>query len=311
MREKSLTIKGVDWRYVAGGSGERALLLFQGAHGGVESAKALAEGFAAECRVVAPALAPVRSLDAVCDAASAMLDKEHIARATVFGEGFGGHLAQAFLKRRRAQSENLILLSASAPDRAEGEREARALKYLRLMPFRLMRALMRAEMSKRMDATGDDENAAGEVDAAGDDAREASARRRALGEDFNRALTKEMLLARAALSVEFNAREAYSPSDYDDWPGRVLLIDSNDAAPEAISRRRRLREAHPRALVCTFEGARRGSPRLRADELVEVVRAFVKEDYKRPSDIDDYCPADGEHAHDGAHVHAHDGAHDG
>lgn len=294
MRKKSLTISGVQWRYVAGGSGERALLIFHGAHGDIESVSRMAEGFAADCRVVAPALAPVRSLDAVCDAASAILDKEHIARATVFGDGFGGQLAQAFLKRRRRQTENLILLSTGAPDRAEGAREARTMKYLRLMPFRLTRALMKAEMSKQFDAP-----------AGGGDSARVAELRRSLDEALDRALTKEMLLARTALGVEFNAREIYASSDYDDWPGRVLLIDSNDGAPHAAERRRRLRETYPRSLVCAFEGAGHLMPHLHAGELAEVVRAFLNEDYKRPSDINDYCPGDGEgaHAHGGGHWH--------
>lgn len=314
MREKRLTIRGVEWRYFAGGSGdERALLIFHGAHGDAESARLVAESFAPVCRVVAPVVAPVRSLDAACDAASAILDKEHVARAIVFGERLGGCLAQAFLKRRRAQTENLVLLSTAAPDRAEGEREARSMKYLRLMPFRLTRALMRAERAKRMDAFATSNNATSEAGTTGDERATgdeetvcAAERRRALEESFDRALTKEMLLARASLSVEFNARESYAPSDYDDWPGRVLLIDSNDPAPEAVARRRRLRQLYPRALLCTFESAGRDAPHLHGGELAEVVKAFIDEEYKRPSDITDYCPADDdEHAHD-RHAHAHD-----
>ncbi|MBC7930155.1 MAG: hypothetical protein H7Z38_06255 [Rubrivivax sp.] len=64
--------------------------------------------------------------------------------------------------------------------------------------------------------------------------------------------------------------------------------------------RRRLREAYPRALVCTFAGAGHMIPLLRLEELVGVVKAFLKEDYKSPSEIEQ-CLADE------AHEHAHSG----
>ncbi len=279
MQEKSLTIRGVDWRYVTGGRGEKTILLFHGAVGGAETMRWLAEAFEDEYRTVAPTVADVPTLAEVCDAASAILDREHVGRAVVFGGSFGGLVAQAFFHRRRAQVEDLILLSTGVPSPRVGARTAWVTNIMRLLPFPLMRGLLRLEISRHLDTPVPAEHAA----------RIADFRRR-LDEYFDHTLTKRTLLARVALAVDFNRNESYSPEDLRGWPGRVLIVESNDDPMIPAEERRRLRETYPGALVCTFAGAGHMIPLLRLEELVGVVKAFLKEDYSTPAEIFGECP---------------------
>jgi hypothetical protein len=53
--------------------------------------------------------------------------------------------------------------------------------------------------------------------------------------------------------------------------------------------RARLRATYPRALVCTFDGAGHMIPILRREELVGLVKAFLKEDYGPPPG-GEHCP---------------------
>ena len=290
MPEKSLNIKGGEWEYETAGRGERALLLFHGAVGGAETMRGLSEGFADEFRIIAPTVADVDTLTEVCDAVSAMLDREHVARAHVFGGSFGGLVAQAFLRRRASQVETLTLLSTGAPDRKTGTRTARMSKLVRLLPFPLTRALLKLELSRNLGAHAPPEAAE----------RVAEFRRR-LDEYFDRRLTKRTLLSRVALSVDFNLNESYAPGDTSEWPGRVLIVESDDDPMIPAAERQRLRETYPRAMVCTFAGAGHMITLLQPEALTEVVKAFIKEDYSSPSDILDHCPADEAHEH-----HAHD-----
>jgi pimeloyl-ACP methyl ester carboxylesterase len=287
---KSLNINGVEWEYETAGRGREAMLLFHGAVGGAETMSALAEGFADEFRTIAPTVADVNTLDEVCDAASAILDREHVARAHVFGGSFGGLVAQALLKRRPAQVETLTLLSTGAPDRKTGARTSRTSKLLRLIPFPLTRALMKMEMSRHL-------NTPAPPDAA---ERIAESKRR-LEDYFDRRLTKRTLLSRVAISLDFNLRESYSAGDHDTWPGRVLIVESDNDPMIPDSERQRLRDTYPRAMVCTFPGAGHMIPLLQPEALTGLVKAFIKEDYSSPSDITDYCPTDEPHEH-----HAHE-----
>jgi maspardin len=279
MTEKSLKIRGVEWRYVTGGRGEQTLLLFHGAVGGAETMRWLASAFEDEYRTVTPTVADVSSLGEVCDAASAILDREHVGRAVVFGGSFGGMLAQAFFQRRRAQVQDLVLLSTGAPSPKVGARTKWMTAVMRLLPFSLLRGMMRLEISRHLDAPVPAEHAA----------RIAEFRQK-LDHYFEHTLTKRTLLSRVALSVDFNRNERYAPGDSADWPGRVLVIESDDDPMITPEERRRLREAYPRALVCTFAGAGHMIPLLRLEELVGVVKAFLKDDYSTPAEIFAECP---------------------
>ena len=275
MPEKSLTIRGVEWRYETGGRGEQTVLLFHGAVGGAETMRTLAEAFAGEYRTIAPTVSDVSTLDEVCDAASAILDREHVGRAVVFGGSFGGLVAQAFLRRRPRQVEHLILLSTGAPSRAVGRKTARLTRLLRPFPFPLLRWLIKAELRRSLAAPMPPEQAA-----------RVEGFRQRLDDYLDHRLTKRTLLARVALGADFNLNEPTGAELYEGWMGRVLILDSDDDRMVTAEDRRRLREAFPRALSCTFHGAGHLIPLLMADELVEVVRAFLKERYSSPDEIE-------------------------
>lgn len=278
MAEKKLVIRGVEWEYETAGRGDRALLMFHGAVGGAETMRGLADAFADEYRTIAPTVADVSTLSEVCDAASAILDREHVGRAVVFGGSFGGLVAQAFLRRRRAQVEDLVLLSTGAPDPKTAGRAGLSKRLLRVLPFTVTRALMRTELSKHLDAPVPAEYAE----------RVAEFRRR-LEEYFDRRLTKRTLLSRFALGADFNLNESYAAEDLRGWPGRVLIVESDDDPMIPAEERRRLRETYPRALVCTFAGAGHMIPLLRLEELVGVVKAFLKDEYSTPAEVFDEC----------------------
>jgi pimeloyl-ACP methyl ester carboxylesterase len=277
MPDKKLTIKGVEWEYLTGGRGEQTVLMFHGAVGGAETMQWLADALGDEYRTIAPTVAPVRTLEEVCDAASAILDREHVGRAVLFGGSFGGLVAQAFLKRRRLQVEHLILLSTGAPSPALGAKNEKALKFMRLLPFPLTRAMMKLELGRHLQAPATEE------------AERVGLFRERLNRYLERELTKETFVSRIALSVEFNRRESYAPDDYTDWAGRVLLVDSNDDPMIPAAERARLRATYPRALVCTFDGAGHLIPILKREELVGLIKAFLKEDYGPPPG-GEHCP---------------------
>ena len=278
MPEKTLNIRGVEWSYVTGGRGEKTLLLFHGAVGGAETMRWLASAFEDEFRTITPTVADVSTLGEVCDAASAILDREHVARAVVFGGSFGGMVAQAFFRRRREQVEDLVLLSTGAPSPRYAARSGLVKGLLRLLPFPVTRGLMRMELSKHLDAPVPEEHAA----------RVAEFRQR-LDHYFDHTLTKRTLVSRVALAAEFNRHESYAAEDHAGWPGRALIVESNDDPLVPEEERRRLRETYPRALVCTFTGAGHMIPLMRLEELVGVVKAFLKDEYNTPAEVFDEC----------------------
>jgi pimeloyl-ACP methyl ester carboxylesterase len=286
MPEKSLTIKGVEWRYVTSGRGEKSILLFDSASGGADALRLLAAALEDEYRTITPTLAGVKTLKEVCDAASAILDREHVGRAVVCGGAFGAALAQAFFERRRAQTEDLVLLAPRMPDRKTGERAALAAKVLRLVPFALVRGLMKTAISQHRRA-----------DIPAEQAGRVAEFRRRYDEHIERGLTKQTMLTLTSLLADFNLHESYAPAAHAEWPGRVLIIESSDDPAIPAGERRRVRDAYPRALVCTFPDAGHMIPLLRLEELVGVVKAFLKDDYSTPAEIFSECSVAEGHDH--------------
>ena len=182
--------------------------------------------------------------------------------------------------------QDLVLLSTGAPSPVIGARTAWMTRLMRLLPFSLMRGLMRMEISRHLDTPVPAEYAA----------RVADFRHR-LEHYFEHTLTKRTLLSRVALGVDFNRNERYAPDGSADWPGRVLIIESDDDPMIPAEERRRLRETYPRAFVCTFPGAGHMIPLLRLEELVGVVKAFLKEDYSTPAEIFAECSTAEGHEH--------------
>jgi pimeloyl-ACP methyl ester carboxylesterase len=157
---------------------------------------------------------------------------------------------------------------------------------MRLLPFPLMRGMMRLEIKRHLDAPVPAEHAA-----------RINEFRQKLAHYFDHTLTKRTLLSRVALSVDFNRRESYAPADSADWPGRVLIVESDDDPMIPPAERRRLRETYPRAFVCTFPGAGHLIPLLRLEELVGLVKAFLKDDYSTPAEIFSECSTSEGHEH--------------
>jgi hypothetical protein len=86
----------------------------------------------------------------------------------------------------------------------------------------------------------------------------------------------------------------------------VLIIESTDDPMIPSDERRRLRETYPRALVCTFAGTGHMIPLLRLEELVGVVKAFLKDEYSTPAEVFDECAlTEGHEHHHAADFEAH------
>jgi hypothetical protein len=77
----------------------------------------------------------------------------------------------------------------------------------------------------------------------------------------------------------------------------VLIIESGDDPMIPPDERRRLRETYPRALVCTFAGTGHMISLLRLEELVGVVKAFLKDEYSTPDEVFDECAVGEAHTH--------------
>jgi pimeloyl-ACP methyl ester carboxylesterase len=248
---KSLTHRGVEWRYYAGGSGDRVLLRLSGALGLAEFSFQQIRLFERQFRVITPDYPPVSSLAQMTDGLLAILDAEGVERAEVSGGSFGGLLAQALVRQAPERVASLVLSHTGAPD---AKRRAVATAVVAAMPMRLLRGLLKARLGKTLDAA------------------DTFWRRY-----FDRAIdqmTKADIVSRVRLQAEFGAR-TWGPDDLASWPGRVLLIEGEDDPLFPPAARARLRALYPSAEVHRFQGTGHAAAVLKPEEYAAVVTRFL------------------------------------
>lgn len=231
------TLDGIAWEYLAGGHGERALLLLPGAQGTGLSAWGNAEHFDSRFRWVAPSYPPLASMTELADGVVRLLDHLGIGQAAVLGGSYGGFVAQVLVRRHPDRVERLILSHTGPPRPQRGQQIAAALRWLRLLPLFVLRSWYRRTMLGLLP-----------------DRPELALTRAYLEELIASELTREGLLAGYRRVVDFD-RQRFAPGDLDGWTGRILLLmaDNDPATPEPV--RRELQTLYPRAEVRLFQGS--------------------------------------------------------
>jgi pimeloyl-ACP methyl ester carboxylesterase len=248
---RSLMQGGVNWRYYAGGSGDRVLLRLSGALGLAEFSFQQISLFERHFRVIAPDYPAVRSLAEMTEGLIAILDAEGVDRAHVIGGSFGGLLAQSLVRRAPERVASLVLSHTGAPD---GKRRRLGAAIVVALPIQLLRTLLRARLGRTLDAA------------------DTFWRRyfdTAVGQ-----MTKADIMSRVRLQAEFGA-ERWSPEGLARWPGRVLLIEGADDPLFPPTARARLRALYPTAEVYQFRGTGHAAAVLKPEEYAAVVTRFL------------------------------------
>ena len=253
-----VTIEGTGWTYVAAGAGAETLLLLPGALGVADMGWEQIGDFAQRHRVIAPDYAPLRSMDALVDAITGILAHEGIDQAHVVGGSYGGFVAQVFVRRHPEATASLTLSHTLPPDAASGQMIRATLTYLSLIPMFLLRRMvsnrLRALLPERTPDT---------------------ALTHAIFDEVVRyRMTKEDLLSSYWRLVDFN-EAGFTPDDLAEWPGRILLVMSDDdpSIPEAV--RQALRTTYPQAEEHLFHGTGHAASALRPDEYRAVIEGFI------------------------------------
>ena len=91
---------------------------------------------------------------------------------------------------------------------------------------------------------------------------------------FASKLTKADLVSNFRVQHDYYRRFHFVPQDLENWPGRILIAES-DTDVLGPRLRRALRQAYPNAEVRTFHNGGHGTMFLRFDEYLAMVRQFL------------------------------------
>jgi len=256
--ERVLRVGVTDWRYRVLGNASQTLLAIPGGELvndlGFEFALAICDS----CRVIYPAYPSVSSLEEIADGLNAILDAEHNDSTAILGASFGGSVAQVFV-RRYPQRVNALILSNTGVPISYLAPAVRFFAWIaQAFPWTLTRKLLRGPLLK----TVDQENA------------DTAFWTDYLNELFAARLKKSDVMANFRIQLDYHQRFRFKPEDLQQWPGRVLIAESdNDVIGPA--RRRRLRETYPTAKVHAYHAAGHAPMFARFDEYLAMVKDFL------------------------------------
>jgi len=257
---KTIKLNGVSWEYYDLGSGPETRLTLTGALGIPTLEWRHLSVFEQTHRVLAPCYPPVDTMDALCDGLAGILRYEGIERAHIQGGSYGGFVAQVFVRRYPAMTASLILSHTQPPypDDKGAAKLGRILSLAKILPVGALRRLMNRGLSKLMPEKTTE-----------------SALLFAIYRELLRfRLTKADVLGILSRTVDYE-RHRFTPEDLADWPGRILLMmtDNDRTTPESV--RADFKRLYPQARVHLFKGTGHVTSWEKADEYRAVINEFL------------------------------------
>lgn len=255
-----VTLDGVAWSYLTGGSGEAPMLMLSGALAIPDISWVSIVNFAERRRVIVPAYPPVTSMDALVDGIASILHSEGVEQAHVVGGSYGGFVAQVFVRRHPGLVRSLVLSHTLAPFAEAGPRMRRSINMLRWMPMIMVRGVMRRVFRPMMPEPSEDTACLLAI----------------FNELIEVALTKKDVLGILERTLDFTER-TFTPQDLSAWPGKVLLVfgENDPATPPEV--RQKLESLYPGCQVHMFEGSGHTTSVTNQDEYQAVIDRFISQ----------------------------------
>jgi pimeloyl-ACP methyl ester carboxylesterase len=238
-------------------------LTFAGGWGGPELLFDTILGFEEDHRVVVVDVSPFADLDEMSAGVNRVLEAEGIDRVIVMGQSLSGLIAQSYFRRNPRRVIALVLTNTLAPRKERSKKWA--LGIVNALPLWLIKALIRKKVPRLMETATE----------LPDDARNHLRFRGALvAAMIDTYFTKAGITNVLKLALAFNEKDGYSPGEFGDWPGRVLLVTSpDDPYHEDMAL---LERSLPRAAVFTLpSGFKHVAPQVHRDEFHAAIRRFI------------------------------------
>ena len=270
---RSLTVGGVEWKYIAGPAAPRAedvsagpdgakpaLLVLGGGFSFGDSAFRTISAFEPRFRVISPSYPPVRTMAELVAGIAAILDAEGIPSASVFGHSLGAGVAHAFSRRYPQRVDRLILSGFGLYTRGRTRLVGAFVRVFSLLPKSALAAFYRPRIARLV--AGAEENERAFLSA--------------YTEDLFAAHTKESALARLAVLLDLAEHPDRDAASTFGRPEDVLVIAAADDRGFTPREREALLAAYPGARAYVFRGGGHWAAVTHPAEYADVVGRFLE-----------------------------------
>jgi pimeloyl-ACP methyl ester carboxylesterase len=260
-RPKHITVKGVNWNYIASGEGGKALLFLPGGAMIGDAGFTRIPAFEGRYRVIAPDYPYVSSAAHLLDGLAGFLDAEGVPVAHVLGPSYGGLVAQCFVRRHPERVRSLILTNTAVPPRRLLWPARIFLALLPFVPLGWLQAHRERTLARAF---------SGMPSVSSED----QLFWRNYQHELVSRLSKEDLRSMGRLGIDLIESFRFAPDELASWAGRVLILESDEdiVTPE---QRAELRRCYPQARVHTFHGAGHTPWMSHKEEYLSVINEFL------------------------------------
>lgn len=263
---KCADFEGKPILYYRCGKGEKTILTFSGGHSGPWAVYNSVLGLEDEFQFVVVDFSSIDNLDDFCRCVNHVLGLEGIGRVCVTGQSLTGMFAQAYFRRNVDRVEAMVLTNTLAPKKERNKKAA--LTIFRVFPGFLLMSLIKKKLAR-----------VGRIDTEiSPEVQERLAFRMALlRHDMDRAASKKTLLAVVRMLLEFNEKDVSPVENMGQWPGKVLVVTSEDEPYRKDVEL--LMTLYPHTELFSFPaGWRHAAPLIHMEKFQNLIRGFLLED---------------------------------
>lgn len=261
---KQLMVGETKWEYISCGQGDQTLLLLPGALSVGESTFPLITTLENSYRIIAPSYPLSLTMTGLCRGLAHILESVGVNQAHVFGGSYGGLVAQYFVRQYPAKARSLILSHTFVLTSKLAKPIWVAGKVFPAFPKRLFASILKLRLDKMLLSTLRAVNHP-----------ESEFWRAYLDEAIAADLLKEVFMHQNRCLLELVRQPQFTPDDLRGWPGKVLIIESEDDPAITAPDRALLRSTYPNAQVHTFRDAGHASSILKPAEVFSIMRSFL------------------------------------
>jgi len=262
---KYLSVGETSWEYIASGKGKQTLLLLPGALSVGESTFPLITAFENDYRIISPSYSLSLSMTGLCDGIARILEVEGVNQAHIVGGSYGGLVAQYFVRQYPTKSHSLILSHTFMLNPKYAKSLWIAGKLFPALPRALFVRILKLRLDRMLLSRLRTANHP-----------EAEFWRAYLNEALASNLLKNVFIHQNNCLLELAQQPKFTSEDLKHWPGKILIIESDDDPAIPARDRALLRNIFPQAQVHTFRDAGHASSILKREEVLSIIRRFLQ-----------------------------------
>jgi pimeloyl-ACP methyl ester carboxylesterase len=254
---EQIDLSGRVWSYLLAGQGAETLLILPGGERIGDVAFPLMQQFEQEYRCLYPSYPPCSTIGELVDGLAALLNRLSIAQVMLFAASFGGDVGQCFVRKYPERVSKLVLLNTGIPNEQLGKATKRLKPLVTLLPLSVVRPLVSALLGKALSVRPEEQLFW-----------------RAMMHELVAHLTRADMVSTFDGTIDYRLNYRFTPDDLAAWPGKVLILRSENDPATKPEMRADLRDLYPQAQVHIFQQAGHTPFLSQPDEFYLLVRTF-------------------------------------